>query len=999
MPCWLSLFLALPLANAAQVELISGLNFGQIVSSGEASTDGVNFSATGSIRSNYAGNTVPGVGDSGYYRANNAIETSYASGVATLYWDGSNGSDAWTFASGVSAYEHGSFQAVNHNLVTGDTMVYGDDTNFALRFTAGANNEFALVVDTVGWSDFDPAAFSQPNDFNFTFSAFAFSGGTASIEWFLDGVSIGSFTANAGAHQAFNLNLPSSFYGRASAVLVARVTGDLVIDNIQINGVAAVPPVFTTQPADQTVNSGDNASFSVVVSGATSPTYQWEKDGISLTDGAGVSGATTANLTLTAVTPAAVGSYTVVVGNNGATAESSAAALAVRTAPVFTSQPLDVVANPDETATFSANVTGSPAPTYQWRKGIVDLVDGPRIAGATTATLVLTGLLIEDSGDYTLVATNAVNFVVSETATLNVTIDEVAPAIQQQPVATTVVAGGPAIFTIVASGLPAPTYQWRKDNVDLVDGDGISGATTDTLSITPASAASGGTYTVVVSNSVETVESDPALLTVYSAPVIISLTADQQVLTGGTATFTVEANGTPAPTYQWLKDGEVITGADEATYVITGVSLEDAADYSVVVTNAADSVTSGTSTLSVVAPPVITAQPMGRSVAAGAAVSFTVAATGTPTPTYQWYKDSEEIPGATEATFTLAVVAFTDAGSYHVVVSNIGGDVTSESVTLVVSVPVQINPTVTQTFAPGTRLLINSNINTTDLRFQWYLNGKVIPGATSSSYLIESATSRQSGVYQLNIYSAAGRLLLTQKMAVLNVTVAGHYDTLLRDPESDEPVGRLEIAITGTGAYSGRLLFEDGGSYALKGKFTLDSSGYRGTSLLRVKRAKGLPSLELDLSFDARAAELEAGVGITGDDDVLGAGVGAPRTTSAVWQGRYTLTLEPTSPSGDTITATAVIDAKGVLQLSGRMPDGKAFKVSVPGGTNASYAIFVQLYGKAGGQLAGSLNLVESDGVYGATFASSGLFTWFKPAGVGSSPGVIDLTFEPTLAP
>jgi hypothetical protein len=59
-----------------------------------------------------------------------------------------------------------------------------------------------------------------------------------------------------------------------------------------------------------------------------------------------------------------------------------------------------------------------------------------------------------------------------------------------------------------------------------------------------------------------------------------------------------------------------------------------------------------------------------------------VAATGAPSPTYQWLKDGVEIPGATAAIFTVGSASQSDAGVYTVRVSNSIGSVTSAGITV-----------------------------------------------------------------------------------------------------------------------------------------------------------------------------------------------------------------------------------------------------------------------------------------------------------------------------
>jgi hypothetical protein len=80
---------------------------------------------------------------------------------------------------------------------------------------------------------------------------------------------------------------------------------------------------------------------------------------------------------------------------------------------------------------------------------------------------------------------------------------------------------------------------------------------------------------------------------------------------------------------------------------------------------------------------VITQQPVDRLVEPGQPATFSVIAVGTPILTYQWQRDDVDIPGATEATYTLPVASLADDGAtFRVIVSNPHGDVTSNTVTL-----------------------------------------------------------------------------------------------------------------------------------------------------------------------------------------------------------------------------------------------------------------------------------------------------------------------------
>ena len=281
-----------------------------------------------------------------------------------------------------------------------------------------------------------------------------------------------------------------------------------------------------------------------------------------------------------------------------------------------------------------------------------------------------------------------------------------APAVTAQPVAQTVIEGGAATFTVVASGTATLTYQWRKD------GAAVSGATGATLTLSGAKPADAGAYSVLVGNAFGSTVSASALLTVtvvITPPTITTQPAGRTVPTGDPATFTVVATGTEPLAYQWRKAGTAIAGATAATFTISAAQLTDNGAYSVVVTNAAGSVTSAVATLQVepvAVAPSLTTQPVAQTAAIGGNVTFSVAATGTGPLSYQWKKDGVALVGATAATFTVSNAQGADAGAYSVTVTNAAGTVTSNAVTLTVPAARLANVSVRSGAGTGDQTLI-----------------------------------------------------------------------------------------------------------------------------------------------------------------------------------------------------------------------------------------------------------------------------------------------------
>jgi hypothetical protein len=259
------------------------------------------------------------------------------------------------------------------------------------------------------------------------------------------------------------------------------------------------------------------------------------------------------------------------------------------------------------------------------------------------------------------------------------------PTINLHPIDQEVSVGQAVSFRVVASGSNL-TYQWFKSGTPIV------GATAATYTIASAQSDDIAVYTARVSGAGGGIDSNPGTLSVNPVGTgAIAITArplSQAVDVGQNATFTVTATGN-ALTYQWLKNGATITGANGSTYTITSAQTADAGLYAVrissgnTVETASAKLIVGGSTGSG-ATVTITAEPLPQAVETGQSATFSVTASGTAL-TYQWFKDGVAIAGATNSTLNITNAQSSQAGSYFVRVSSGVVSADSRSVVLTVS--------------------------------------------------------------------------------------------------------------------------------------------------------------------------------------------------------------------------------------------------------------------------------------------------------------------------
>ncbi|WMJ73973.1 endo-1,4-beta-xylanase [Cytophagaceae bacterium ABcell3] len=559
-------------------------------------------------------------------------------------------------------------------------------------------------------------------------------------------------------------------------------------------GYTCAEPEIESISEDIEVEEGEELTLTVTASGPGELSYQWFRNGQA------IEGATDATYTVTEAAVSDAGTYHVVVSNeNGDTQSASVEATIVQgidcngdeggTAyiddcdvcaggntgiePGFTcAEPTVEVVSSDinveegEDFTLEVSVSGPGENTYQWFK------DGEPIEGAIESTYTVPSASGSDAGSYHVVVTN------DNGAT---TSDPIQVSIASAP-------------EVDCNGDENGTAEYDECDVCAGGNTGIEPGFT------------------------------------CAEPTVEVISSDINVEEGEDFTLEVSVSGPGENTYQWFKDGEPIEGATESTFTVPSASGSDAGSYYVVVTNDNGATTSDPIQVSIAtapeidcngdengtaeydecdvcaggntgiepgftcAEPVIDAISADINVEEGEDFTLEVSVSGPGENTYQWFKDGEPIEGATESTYTVPSASGSDAGSYHVVVTNDNGSVTSDEVHVDVSLAVDCNGVAGGTaeidecgecaggdtgIEPGSSCpVVNPeiisiptaleatlgepfelNVNASgpgSFTYQWYHNNQPINGATNSTYSVEETSEEDAGTYHVVITSSNG---------------------------------------------------------------------------------------------------------------------------------------------------------------------------------------------------------------------------------------------------
>ncbi len=419
-------------------------------------------------------------------------------------------------------------------------------------------------------------------------------------------------------------------------------------------------------------------------------------------------------------------------------------------APIINIHPVDRTVAVGTQGAFIVSASGNPNPSFQWQK------NGINITGATDSTYLTPPTTISDSGAiYRCRISNIAGTVFTNGAMLNVLNP---PGVTTPPYTISVGVGQQARFVIWPTGSEPISFQWLKNGVE------ITGAT-DTVYFTPPTIIddSGSVFRCRVTNPVGTVLGPPANLVVRTPAVITSQPRDTIVATGQTARFTITAAGSTPISYQWLKNNIEVSGATFATYTIpNALTADSGATFQCRVTNPGGAVYSTIAMLRVMDAPAILAPPINDSVLVGSQGTFTVLASGAVPLSYQWQKNSVDIPGANSATYVTPPAVQSDSGaSFRCTITNTVGMITTPNAYMVV----MVTPTITshpqnKMVAPGqTASFFVGFSGSFPFAFQWQRNGVDIPGATLLGYTTPATTAADSGsLFRCRVRNAVGEV-------------------------------------------------------------------------------------------------------------------------------------------------------------------------------------------------------------------------------------------------
>jgi hypothetical protein len=719
---------------------------------------------------------------------NTSFSITSASATSFQWQFSTDGGANWNTVPAAAPYSGTTSNTLNITGVTGGMNGYQYRNVASVPCGSTTSNAATLTVNTAPAITNNPGNSTVCTGSGATFSVTA-TGAGLTYQWQLSTDGGGSYNniANGSPYSGVltnTLSVSPTTIGMNNYRYRVVVTGTCPSPATSTGGILTVidPVTVATSPANATVCTPGNTSFTAAGTSTVTVNYQWQvsTDGggswNNVTNGGVYSGATAATLNLTGVPITMDGyRYRALLSNATCTspATTTAAILTVQVAPTISTNPVDVTLCVPNAATFSVTAAGSNL-TYQWQLSTDggttwgNLANASPYSGVLTATLTVNPTAVAMTGNrYRCVVSGSCPPAVTSSAAILTVIAPV--SVTTQPVANGAVCNTyNRSFSVTASSTVTIIYQWQVSTDGGATWNNISntapysGVTTNTMTITGATLAMNNyRYRVLLSNATCTspTVSNAAVLTVNPLPNVAATANPPSVCTGTPSTLTA----TGADTYVWASGTTPATGA-----VVTVAPVVNPANPSVAATTTytvTGTITAtgcfNTGTVPVIAEPlpVVTLAPASPA-ALLPGQSVTLTATVVPAGgnfALKWFKDNVDI----NFSGTSRVITVNDLGSYKVTAAN--------AVTGLCSTTSNI---VTVTAAPSAKLFI-------------------YPSPTSGRFTVSYYNAGAATQQGITIYDSKGARVFNKVFAVtqpyqlhaVDLRAFGHgiYYVILRD--------------------------------------------------------------------------------------------------------------------------------------------------------------------------------------------------------------------------
>jgi hypothetical protein len=634
-----------------------------------------------------------------------------------------------------------------------DVRIYGIELS---------NAEINTIMNAVEVTYISPAqTICQGNNFTTQVTAI-----NSAFQWYKNGVIIPGATSSSYT----KTNAAPSDSGTYSC----EVFSSNCLKQTVSTGKITINPIATilSEPTHASACANGNVQLSVVAIGS-GLTYSWLKNGVVMSNGGNIAGATTNTLSISFMSTNEVAAYRCVVSNSCGTDTSMVANVSLNTGLQITQQPTSVAGCQNSSAQFivKSNVQNA---TYTWRK------NGVAIANSNNDTLTLSNITSTNAGNYQVFLTSSCGNDSSAIVSLSVNTNT---QITTQPIGKNICGNAGFTLSTVASGANL-SYQWKRNGVN------IANETNSTYSKSTSSVSDTGNYTVDVNGTCGNLTSNIARINLAN-PISISTQPDT-LITACIAEMglvsRVNATGSILG-YQWFLNNNAIannanrSGATTNQLTFNGNSLAPG-NLTCKIYGACDTLTTKTVVLSYYADPTIVSNPIAQSICVGSNATFKVKASNAVS--YKWFVNGtlmsdipNKIVGSATDSITALNVSSSDIGGNNVtvMVQAIGAcpgklaQSTNATLTLNTGISITNQSAANVSTCENSKLVLYVNTSS-NANYVWKKNGTTIINQTNDTLQISSVATTDAGTYTCEATSACGNVSSNNMVVSVNPALA-----------------------------------------------------------------------------------------------------------------------------------------------------------------------------------------------------------------------------------